>query len=135
MQTELYGKLNVIYDQAYDMLGFIGLPSVLLTLITLVIILLLNLCSPLDKISNYLLGIFLGVIWGIALDLSFLPILKYLLIMILPVAISYAVYYTLKFVKWFFSGADKLEPPKPVNPYYAIDSTRRDPVPSPKKKK
>jgi hypothetical protein len=120
-------RLSNLLDIFFDFTSFVSVKGFFLIIATLILISLLNMCSPLEKKFNYFLGTALGFISAYIMDIEFLKAINYLILMLMPWMISYAVFFTVRFLKWLLSSDVHLEPPKPSNPYYNIDSTRRDP--------
>jgi len=133
MPNLLDERLNKILDEINSLISFLGFKALGLVILSLIFIGLLSLCSPLDKKYNYFLGVCCGFLLAYFADIPFIKAINYLIIMLAPWCISYLVFYVAKFLKWLLSSDMKLETPKPSNPYYTIDSTRRDPIQKKKK--
>lgn len=113
-----------------NVLGFIGLRVGILLFVTLIFLWFLNTISPLNRKTNYFLGIGVGLYVGIKAKMPFTnpPILiKFLFIVFLPFIITYIMHYSWKTLKWFFSNPKNIENKENINPYYEIDNTKNDP--------
>jgi hypothetical protein len=97
---EVATGVGKIMGMIFDVLGFIGFRVFLLLFITAFFLWFLNLISPLSKKLNYFIGICVGLLVAASAKLAFNPfILKYLIIILSPLVISYILLYTIKLIR------------------------------------